>query len=56
MTTAQELVQVVATLTKTTGRRDHLIRKMHAEGASLREIAAAAGMTHSGVAKVLGRS
>lgn len=38
-----------------TEKRDDAIRAMRAEGATLRDIAAAAGMTHAGVARVLKR-
>lgn len=36
-----------------TAKRDALIRRAHASGSSLRDIAVQAGMTHSGVAKIL---
>jgi lambda repressor-like predicted transcriptional regulator len=39
-----------------TTKRDALIRQAHADGLSLRDIAVQAGMTHSGVAKVLKRA
>lgn len=35
--------------------RDDLILRAHSEGATLREIAAAASMTHQGVAKLIKR-
>jgi lambda repressor-like predicted transcriptional regulator len=35
--------------------RDRAICKMHDEGASLREIAKAAGMSHGGVRKIIDR-
>jgi hypothetical protein len=38
-----------------TGRRDQAMRDMRAEGATLREIAEAAGLTHTGVRKILAR-
>lgn len=38
-----------------TAKRDEAIRAMRAEGASLRAIAVQAGLTHAGVAKILGR-
>lgn len=38
-----------------TARRDEAIRQMHAEGASLRAIGEAAGLSHTAVAKILAR-
>jgi hypothetical protein len=35
--------------------RDDAIRQLAAEGASLRTIAAAAGLTHGGIAKIIRR-
>lgn len=35
--------------------RDEAIRQMRAEGASLRTIATAAGLSHGAIAKILGR-
>jgi len=37
-------------------RRDEAIVSMRADGASLREIAEAAGLSHGGVAKIIRRS
>lgn len=39
-----------------TSMRDEAIRQMRAEGASLRTIAVAAGLTHTAIAKILERS
>lgn len=36
-------------------KRDDAIRAMREEGATLREIAAAAGLTHAGVAKIVAK-
>lgn len=38
-----------------TSMRDEAIRQMRAEGASLRAIAEAAGLTHTAIAKILAR-
>ena len=38
-----------------TVRRDEAIRAMRAEGAALRTIAKAAGLTHSAIAKIIDR-
>lgn len=38
-----------------TAMRDKAIRQMHAEGATLRAIGEAAGMSHSAIAKILRR-
>lgn len=40
---------------KWTAKRDQLIREAHNQGLSLRAIAEQAGLSHAGVAKVLGR-
>lgn len=40
---------------KWTAKRDQLIREAHDQGLSLRAIAEQAGMSHTGVAKVLHR-
>jgi DNA invertase Pin-like site-specific DNA recombinase len=39
-----------------TAARDEAIRQMRAEGATLREIAAAAGLTHTAIARIIERS
>lgn len=56
MTTADKLARAVADMDAARSRRDELIRQMRDEGAPLRTIAGAAGMTAAGVAKVLNRS
>jgi lambda repressor-like predicted transcriptional regulator len=38
-----------------TARRDNLIRDMRSEGCSLRQIAAAAGLSHTAIAKILAK-
>lgn len=38
-----------------TAKRDQLIREAHAQGLSLRAIAEAVGLSHTGVAKILER-
>jgi len=52
-TTEQKLARVVKTISDKHIERNALIAQMRAEGASLRYIAESAGMTHSGVAKIL---
>jgi len=42
-------------IAEATARRDQAMRDMRAEGATLREIADEAGLTHTGVRKILGR-
>ena len=51
----RRLDRVVAEVDKLTAERDQLIIEAREGGASLREIAAHAGMTHTGVKKLLGR-
>lgn len=52
---AKRLDRAAAKIRSGTDERDHLILEAHAQGASLREIASHAGMTHVGVKKVIGR-
>ena len=53
--TAQLLASQSKRAREATARRDQLIREMRAEGATLRAIAAEAGLTHTAVAKILAR-
>jgi lambda repressor-like predicted transcriptional regulator len=55
VTTAQQLASQARKAREATARRDNLIRQMRAEGATLRAIAAAAGLSPQGVVKILGR-
>jgi DNA invertase Pin-like site-specific DNA recombinase len=54
-TTAQQLASQARKAREATARRDALIRQMRDEGATLRAIADAAGLTHTAVAKILAR-
>lgn len=56
MTTAQELASQAKRAREATARRDELVRQMRAEGASLRTIASAAGLSHMAISKIVGRS
>jgi len=51
----RQLRQVVRRLDGAQAERDRLIREAHAQGASLRQIAAAAGLTHQGVSWIVNR-
>ena len=53
--TAKEVASWARKAREATARRDEEIRRMRDEGATLRAIAEAAGLTHTGVAKILGR-
>jgi lambda repressor-like predicted transcriptional regulator len=56
VSTARERVRRAASdIERATARRDAAIAEMRDEGASLRDIASAAGLTHPGVAKILTR-
>ena len=55
MSTAAELTKVARKLGATLARRDELVCQMRDEGATLREIAAAATLTAPGVARILER-
>jgi lambda repressor-like predicted transcriptional regulator len=46
---------VTLDLKKARTKRDKLIREMHTDGWSLREIAEAAGLSHGGVKKIIDR-
>lgn len=52
---AQQLARASRTVREATARRDSLIRQLHDEGASLRQIAEAAGLSHTAIAKILRR-
>jgi hypothetical protein len=54
-TTMAQLRRAAADIERATARRDRLIAQARTEGASLRDIGAAANMSHPGVAKVLTR-
>lgn len=56
MTTAQEVASQSRKARDATLARDKAIRQMHAEGATLRAIAEAAGLTHTAIAKILART
>lgn len=55
MNTGQQLASQARKAREATLRRDELIRQMKTEGASLRTIAEAAGLTHTAIAKILAR-
>jgi len=55
MTTAAELARVARKLGATLARRDELVCQMRDEGATLREIAAAASLTAPGVQRIIDR-
>lgn len=55
MTTGGQVASQARKAREATARRDQLIRQMRAEGATLRAIAKAAGLTHTAVAKILDR-
>ncbi len=54
--TAAKVAQWAAKARESTVRRNEEIRKMRAEGKSLRLIADAAGLSYAGVAKILART
>lgn len=54
-TTARQLASQARKAREATARRDLLIRQLRAEGATLRAIAEAAGMSHTAVAKIVAR-
>ena len=54
--TASQVERLAAKAREATARRDEAIRAMVAQGASLREVAQAAGLSHTGVAKIAQRS
>jgi hypothetical protein len=55
VSTAEQLARAARALRQAVERRDGLVRAMRAEGASLRTIGAAAGLTAMGVKKILDR-
>lgn len=54
--TAKDVASWSRKAREATLRRDEAIRAMRAEGATLRAIAEAAGLTHTAIAKILGRA
>ncbi len=56
MSTSEQLSEVSRRLEALRERRDELVRQRRSEGASLRVIAEEAGLSHSGVVRVLERS
>lgn len=54
--TAKEVTNWANKAREATVQRDQAIERMRAEGASLRTIAEAAGLTHTAVAKILART
>lgn len=50
---ADELAQCQTQIDKWVAKRNRLISEAHAEGLSLRAIAAAAGLSHTAIAKIL---
>ena len=52
-TTIGQLRRAATDIERATARRDRLIAELRADGYSLRDIAAAAHMTHPGVMKIL---
>lgn len=53
--TAKELAAWARKAREATEHRDQLIRQMRAEGSPLRTIAEAAGLSHTAIAKIVGR-
>lgn len=53
--TAKEVASWARKAREATARRDEEIRRMRADGATLRAIAEAAGLTHTAIAKILAR-
>ena len=52
---ADELAQCKIQIGKWVAKRNRLISQAHTEGLSLRAIASAAGLSHTAIAKILGR-
>jgi DNA invertase Pin-like site-specific DNA recombinase len=52
---AEQLSEVSRQARDTLVLRDQLVRQMRADGASLRQIAEAAGLSHSAIARILAR-
>lgn len=55
MTAAAEVRRWATKAREATQRRDEAIRQASAEGASLRTIAEAAGLSHTAIAKILAK-
>lgn len=55
MTSAQQVASWAKKAREATVHRDEAIRAMRGEGATLREIGAAAGLSHVAIAKILAR-
>lgn len=53
---AEQLVTEATNARQSTKKRDELIRRAHAEGGSLREIARLAGLHHSTVQAIIDKS
>jgi lambda repressor-like predicted transcriptional regulator len=49
------LTRAARTAREATARRDNLIRDMRSEGCTLRQIAAAASLSHTAIAKILAK-
>lgn len=56
MTTAEQLASQSRKAREATTRRDELILQMRSEGASFRTIAAAAGLSHMAVVKIIDKA
>jgi len=54
--TTVDLAQCQTQIAKWTAKRDRLIRDMRQDGLSLRQIAVAAGLSHTAVANIVGRA
>ena len=55
MSPAEKVRKRAEAVPKAIERRDEAIRQMRAEGATLREIGAAAGMSHVAIGKILAK-
>ncbi len=56
LTPAQRVATAAKRARVATAQRDQAIRAMRSEGATLRTIADAAGLTHAGVARILNKT
>jgi len=54
--TAEQVAEQASKAREATLNRDILIRRMRDEGASLRTIASAAGLSHMAISKILSRT
>ena len=54
--TATQLVEATEAISEAQAKRERLIRRRHEQGASLRDIAAEAGLSHTQVANILSRT